>query len=58
MKINQSILPFRAWCSRLWEENCIEREGFREPCMDLSQYFNTYKYWLKREYKFQKSKSQ
>lgn len=44
---------FRSWCIAIWKENCIERDSFKQPCFDMPEYFNRYKYWLKREYKFQ-----
>ena len=44
---------FRAWLRQLWQENCIEREGFNQLPLTQQEYFNTFKYWLKREFRFQ-----
>jgi alpha-beta hydrolase superfamily lysophospholipase len=40
----------------MWEENCIEHELFNERPYAMQEYFSKYKYWLKREFKFQRSK--
>jgi hypothetical protein len=46
---------FRSWLQHMWFENCREHEEFRlTPFPSLKVYFQTYKYWLKREYQFQR----
>jgi hypothetical protein len=46
---------FRSWLRHMWFENCREHEEFRlTPFPSLKVYFQTYKYWLKREYQFQR----
>ena len=47
---------FRAWVNNLWIENCNERDAYGEPQCDPKEYFNKFKWWLKREYKHQRSK--
>jgi hypothetical protein len=46
---------FRSWVQAKWYEHLAELEsyGLEKPKYDLAHYFNKYKYWLKREYKFQ-----
>ena len=44
---------FRAWLRQFWMENCRERDAFGEPSLPMHTYFQRYKYWLKREFRFQ-----
>jgi hypothetical protein len=44
---------FRSWLRQLWMENCAERDEFGEPILSMQTYFQRYKYWLKREFRFQ-----
>ena len=43
---------FRLWCQRMWYEHCAEVEGWTgcSPAYLSGEYFNTYKWWLKREF--------
>lgn len=46
---------FRHWCQEKWYEHVDESiswEGF-SPTATAQEYFEKYKYWLKREYKYQ-----
>jgi hypothetical protein len=46
---------FRNWLKNMYLENCKEREEWNSiPYESLSEYFNFYKYWLKREFKNQR----
>ena len=48
-------MNFRAWCREMWYqhiEECLTWEGI-EPTATPQEYFNKYKYWLKREYRHQ-----
>jgi hypothetical protein len=47
---------FRRWLHELWLRNCDERVEFHELPYTQQEYFQQYKYWLKREYQHQKSK--
>jgi len=47
---------FRAWVRLLWIDNCEERLTHGEDPDSIEKYWNTYKYWLKREYKCQQGK--
>jgi hypothetical protein len=49
--------PFRVWLQNLWYENKEEHEQYGELPMPLEEYFNRYKYWLKREYRHQQKLS-
>jgi hypothetical protein len=50
---------FRQWVHTLYLDNCREREAFGDkPCRDTQEYFNKYKWWLKREYRHQKNSEQ
>lgn len=44
---------FRLWVQRLWYENCDEHQMYHEPKYSIQEYFQKFKYWLKREYRFQ-----
>jgi hypothetical protein len=45
--------PFRLWVNNLWFENRDEYDTFSQQGYSLEEYFNRYKYWLKREYQYQ-----
>ena len=47
---------FRHWVNELWMENREERLLYGEDPATIKQYWDTYKYWLKREYKHQRDK--
>ncbi len=50
-------MSFRFWCREKWYEHLAELEGYGlAPQFTAQQYFNTYKYWLKREYLHQLGK--
>jgi hypothetical protein len=42
--------PFRMWVHNLWIENAEERLVYKENPVTIQQYWNTYKWWIKREY--------
>ena len=42
---------FRLWVQRLWMENREERSIYGDEPATIKQYWNTYKWWIKREYK-------
>jgi hypothetical protein len=51
---HQSLLtasPFRIWVQNLWMENREERLVFGDDPVTIQQYWKTYKWWIKREYK-------
>ena len=43
--------PFRMWVHNLWIENAEERLVYKENPVTIQQYWNTYKWWIKREYR-------
>jgi hypothetical protein len=45
---------FRRWVEMIWRDNCQERQEWREDQQTLAQYFGRYKYWLKREFRYQR----
>ena len=47
---------FRHWVNELWMENREERLTYGQDPATIKQYWDTYKYWLKREYKHQRDK--
>ena len=49
--------PFRHWVNELWMENREERLLYGEEPATINQYWERYKYWLKREYKHQRDKT-
>ena len=44
---------FRNWLRQIWLDNCQERSELNEPNLSMQTYFQRYKYWLKREFRFQ-----
>lgn len=51
MKNNWS--GFRSWVHNIWVQNCDEHSELGEKPYQAQEYFQTYKYWLKREYTHQ-----
>jgi hypothetical protein len=50
--------PFRNWLQNMYYENQLERFDWKQSPLSLAEYFKLNKYWLKREYRFQKSREQ
>ena len=50
-------MNFRAWCYEKWMEHCDEIEQYMgsRPTYTPQMYFSIYKWWLKREFIFQKA---
>lgn len=44
---------FRTWVRNLWFDNTSERLEYRELPYSMEEYWEKYKWWLKREYRFQ-----
>jgi len=44
---------FRAWVTELYYQNRDEKFIYHETPYTLSEYFQRFKYWLKREYRYQ-----
>lgn len=42
---------FRSWVRNLWLENCDEHGDANLPKYSYEEYFQTFKWWLKKEYK-------
>jgi hypothetical protein len=53
-QINQ-VSRFRLWVNEVWRENCEERLTYHQDPATIKEYWNAYKYWLKREYKHQRT---
>lgn len=53
--MNQNSLSrFRLWVHRLWVENCEERLVYHDgDRLSSSEYFQKFKWWLRREYRHQ-----
>jgi hypothetical protein len=49
---------FRNWLKIIWLENCQEHQDYNELPYTLAEYWNRYKYWLKREYRHQHGQAQ
>ena len=51
--------PFRLWLTIQWVDHCNEFEGWfkRRPDYGLQEYFNKYRWWLKREFKHHQRKN-
>jgi len=48
---------FRNWLRNIWLDNCAEHDAWGEPQISIKQYFNKYKWWLRREYRFQQNET-
>ena len=48
---HQTVSPFRVWVQNLWIDNCEERLVYQQDPVTIQQYWNTYKWWIKREYR-------
>jgi hypothetical protein len=50
--------PFKFWVQELWMQHKDEYSDLKIPIpeKDMGEYFQVYKYWLKREYKHQRDK--
>jgi hypothetical protein len=46
---------FRKWVADIWHENQEERLVWRDDAIDIQTYFEKYKWWLKREYRYRQS---
>jgi hypothetical protein len=47
-------MTFRQWCQEMWYKHIDELDAYNmRPQFTSQQYFNTYKFWLKREYRHQ-----
>jgi len=42
---------FRRWVSEIYRENCEEHLIYHENVYTMKQYWDRYKWWLKREYR-------
>jgi hypothetical protein len=51
------ISAFRHWVRELWMTNCDERLTYGQDPATMKQYWDTYKWWIKREYKHQRLKN-
>lgn len=43
---------FRGWVHNLWVDNCEEHQALSQPRMSEREYFQRFRWWLKREYRF------
>lgn len=52
-------MKFRTWCQEKWYEHIDEMVSYtgRAPVYTSKEYFAKYKYWLKREFKYQRNAS-
>jgi uncharacterized protein CbrC (UPF0167 family) len=48
-------MNFRSWCQEKWYEHIDEMVTFagKAPGYTAREYFNKYRWWLKREYQYQ-----
>ena len=46
-------MTFRRWCQVMWQEHCDEVSAWtgNNPRYLLAEYFEKYKWWLRREYR-------
>lgn len=52
-------MKFRQWCHEKWQEHQEELSGYGQPLPYTSrEYFNKYRWWLKREYQSEQQRVQ
>jgi hypothetical protein len=49
---------FRRWLHEIWMKNCDEHYTYGELPYTQQEYFQRYKFWLKREYRYQRINAQ
>jgi hypothetical protein len=54
----KSASRFRLWVQDIWYQNCQEHLTYGEEPYKIAEYWNRYKFWLKREYQHQQAKAQ
>jgi hypothetical protein len=47
---------FKLWVERIWRDNCAENFLWNDSVVSFGVYFNKYKWWLRREYRYQHRK--
>ena len=52
-KFQENSMNFRHWCYEKWQEHCEEVRSWtgQDPLYLSAEYFNKYKWWLRREYR-------
>lgn len=48
---------FRRWVEEIWRENQSERKIWRDTPESLQEYVRKYRWWLKREYRYQQNRN-
>ena len=43
---------FRLWVTEIWRDNCDERLVYDEQLYNIKEYWDKYKWWLRREYRY------
>lgn len=46
---------FRIWLQRIYMDHKDEAMEYGQPVSNAAGYFRLYKYWLKREYRYQQN---
>lgn len=50
-------MDFRTWLQEMWMRHKDELDSLGQTIdYNMADYFNRYKYWLKREYRYQQGK--
>lgn len=47
---------FSSWLRNIWLDNCEEHQTHGEQKYTMAEYWNKYKWWLRREYRHKISK--
>jgi hypothetical protein len=47
---------FRRWVGELWRKNCEEYLTVSQTPYTMEEYWTRYKYWLKREFRYQRNR--
>lgn len=46
------LTKFRQWVTEIWRDNCDERLVHHEQLYNIKEYWDKYKWWLRREYRY------
>lgn len=49
--MSATFSPFRAWVHQLWLDNCDERDWAGDIRLREAEYFQKFRWWLRREYR-------
>lgn len=52
--MKNEFTEFKNWLRNIWLDNCEEHNAYGELPYTMQEYWHKYKWWLRREYRFQR----